>query len=85
MDRDDVRWRGYWPACPTPFREDESFDADAMRALLEWYIGEGMHGVFVNGTTGEWFSQSHEERAHLESAVHLRTPCRVRRDSLSQP
>jgi dihydrodipicolinate synthase/N-acetylneuraminate lyase len=62
MDRDDVRWRGYWPACPTPFREDESFDADAMRALLEWYIGEGMHGVFVNGTTGEWFSQSPEER-----------------------
>src|SRR5688572_15743773 len=21
-----------------------------------------MHGVFVNGTTGEWFSQTHEER-----------------------
>lgn len=62
MDRDDVQWRGYWPACPTPFREDGSFDADAMHALLEWYIGEGMHGVFVNGTTGEWFSQSPEER-----------------------
>ena len=62
MDRDDVQWRGYWPACPTPFRRDGSFDADAMCALLEWYIGEGMHGVFVNGTTGEWFSQSFEER-----------------------
>jgi dihydrodipicolinate synthase/N-acetylneuraminate lyase len=62
MDRDDVQWRGYWPACPTPFREDGSFDAEALRALLEWYVGEGMHGVFVNGTTGEWFSQSPEER-----------------------
>ena len=62
MDRNDVQWRGYWPACPTPFRRDGSFDADAMRALLEWYIGEGMHGVFVNGTTGEWFSQSFGER-----------------------
>ncbi len=62
MNRDDVQWRGYWPACPTPFREDGSFDADAMRALIEWYVGEGMHGVFVNGTTGEWFSQSPEER-----------------------
>lgn len=62
MTRDDVDWRGYWPACPTPFAEDGSYDAEAHRALLDWYVGEGMHGVFVNGTTGEWFSQSPEER-----------------------
>jgi 4-hydroxy-tetrahydrodipicolinate synthase len=30
--------------------------------LLEWYIGEGMHGLFINGTTGEWFSQNPDER-----------------------
>ena len=62
MRRDDVNWRGYWPACPTPFAADGSYDAETHRALLEWYIGEGMHGVFINGTTGEWFSQSAEER-----------------------
>ena len=45
MDRDDVTWRGYWPACPTPFRADESYDAETHRALLEWYIGEGLHGA----------------------------------------
>ena len=22
MNRDDVDWKGYWPACPTPFTED---------------------------------------------------------------
>jgi dihydrodipicolinate synthase/N-acetylneuraminate lyase len=65
MDRSDVSWRGYWAACPTPFREDESYDADAHRALLEWYIGEGLHGVLINGTTGEWFSQSAGERKEV--------------------
>ena len=62
MDRDDVSWSGYWPACPTPFAEDGAFDPDALRALLEWYIGEGLHGVLINGTTGEWFSQTADER-----------------------
>jgi len=62
MDRNDVNWRGYWAACPTPFAADHSYDADAHRALLEWYVGEGLHGVLINGTTGEWFSQTPEER-----------------------
>ena len=52
MDRNDVSWQGYWPACPTPFHADESLDLDSFRALLEFYIGEGVHGLLVNGTTG---------------------------------
>src|SRR5215207_3231321 len=62
MDRNDVDWRGYWAAVPTPFHEDGSLALDLLRDLLELYIGEGLHGVLVNGTTGEWFSQSVEER-----------------------
>jgi dihydrodipicolinate synthase/N-acetylneuraminate lyase len=62
MTRDDVNWRGYWPASPTPFTSDGAYDAETHAALLDWYVSEGMHGVFVNGTTGEWFSQTREER-----------------------
>ncbi len=62
MDRNDVDWRGYWAAVPTPFHEDGSLALDLLRELLEHYIGEGLHGVLVNGTTGEWFSQSADER-----------------------
>lgn len=70
MNRDDVSWRGYWPASPTPFAPDGSYDAGAHRALLDWYVRAGMHGVFVNGTTGEWFSQSDDERRLVaETAV----------------
>jgi dihydrodipicolinate synthase/N-acetylneuraminate lyase len=62
MNRDDVTWRGYWPACPTPFTANGALDLDSLRELIEWYLGEGMHGIFINGTTGEWFSQSPDER-----------------------
>lgn len=70
MDRHDVDWKGYWAACPTPFRADESYDADAHRALLDWYVEQGLHGVLVNGTTGEWFAQTHDERKRVaETAI----------------
>jgi dihydrodipicolinate synthase/N-acetylneuraminate lyase len=70
MDRSDVSWCGYWAACPTPFREDESYDAEAHRALLDWYVGEGLHGVLINGTTGEWFAQTPGERKQVaENAI----------------
>jgi 1-pyrroline-4-hydroxy-2-carboxylate deaminase len=62
MNRDDVGWRGYWPACPTPFTRAGEVDVESLRALVDWYLGEGMHGIFVNGTTGEWFSQTADER-----------------------
>src|SRR6476660_3126453 len=62
MDRESVDWHGYWPACPTPFTADGALDLESLRALVEWYVGQGMHGIFVNGTSGEWFSQSPEER-----------------------
>jgi 1-pyrroline-4-hydroxy-2-carboxylate deaminase len=72
MDRNDVSWHGYWPACPTPFHADQSLDLDSFRALLEFYIGEGVHGLLVNGTSGEWFSQTTAERhAVVEAAVEV--------------
>lgn len=65
MRYDEVTWRGYWPAAPTPFTRDGALDLEAWSALLELYVGQGVHGVLVNGTTGEWYSQSTEERADL--------------------
>ncbi len=71
MDRDNVDWKGYWPSCPTPFKAgDESLDLEALRALLDFYVGCGCHGVLINGTVGEWFSQSESERlAVAETAI----------------
>jgi len=65
MNRDDVNWHGYWPAAPTPFARDGTIDEPALRRLLNLYVEQGMHGILINGTTGEWFSQSEDERARV--------------------
>jgi len=62
MNRDDVDWGGYFPASVTPFTEDGALDTGTLHALISQYADRGMHGVLVNGTCGEWFSQSVEER-----------------------
>ena len=70
MDRNDVDWAGYFPAVVTPFTESGALDTDTLHALIEQYAERGMHGVVVNGTCGEWFSQSVDERkAVAETAV----------------
>lgn len=65
MNRDDVTWSGYWPAAPTPFTTDLELDEAALGAMLEMYAGNGVHGVLLNGSTGEWFSQSTAERRRV--------------------
>lgn len=67
MDRSSVDWRGYIPAITTPFTRDRQLDEKALQQLLEWLAAEGMHGIVVAGTTGEWFSLSDTERRILLS------------------
>jgi 1-pyrroline-4-hydroxy-2-carboxylate deaminase len=71
MNRDDVDWQGYWVAAPTAFGEDLSFDEQAFREVLRLYLRQGVHGLLINGTTGEWFAQSPQERREVARvAVH---------------
>jgi 1-pyrroline-4-hydroxy-2-carboxylate deaminase len=66
VDRNDVNWRGYWPASLTPFTEGgQEVDDDELRRLLRWYLSQGMHGVLVNGSTGEWYVQTDAERRRV--------------------
>jgi 4-hydroxy-tetrahydrodipicolinate synthase len=62
MDRSSVDWRGYIPAITTPFTRDRRLDEPGLGRLLEWLAAEGMHGIVVAGTTGEWFSLGDAER-----------------------
>lgn len=68
MNREDVNWQGYWPAAPTPYKQDGELDTSALQELVRFYIAQGVHGILINGTTGEWFSQSEEERRIVAEA-----------------
>lgn len=70
MDRNDVRWSGYWSAAPTPFESDGAVDHKALKSLMRLYRDLDLDGVLINGSTGEWFSQSISERkAVARSAI----------------
>jgi dihydrodipicolinate synthase/N-acetylneuraminate lyase len=70
--RDQVGWKGYLPAIVTPFGEDLQIDYPGLNVMLDWLVAEGMHGLVVAGTTGEWTSLSAGERTDLFSAVGRR-------------
>ncbi len=67
--RSRAEWRGYIPAITTPFDAERNLDLAALGGLLEWLHGEGMHGLLIAGTTGEWPSLSDPERAQLFAAA----------------
>jgi len=69
VNRDSISWRGYMPAITTPFDEQGKLDLPTLRKLVEWLADQGMHGLIVAGTTGEWFSMNSDEKAQLFSAV----------------
>ena len=65
VDPPDVDWHGYSVAAPTAFDADLAIDERAFRAVLRLYLSQGVHGLLINGTTGEWFAQSPRERRQV--------------------
>ncbi len=59
----DSTFRGVWPALTTPFRADLSLDAEGLGRLVETVLADGVHGIVVNGCTGESWALTPDERA----------------------
>lgn len=49
----------------TPVDAQNHFDEKAYRRLLEYFVENGVHGVFPFGTTGEFYAFKDEEYAHV--------------------
>lgn len=63
-------YRGVFVAATTPFLENGQVDTDTLARLTEHYIQEGIHGIFVLSSTGEYFAMSQENRmAAVETVV----------------
>ena len=65
----DPNFHGVWPALTTPFRDDLSLDTEALGRLTEVVIGDGVHGLVVNGCTGESWALTADERATVFRAT----------------
>ena len=58
-------FEGIWTPIVTPMKEDFSVDEAALAEVVEYLIAGGVNGIISAGTTGEYYAQSFEERAHL--------------------
>ncbi|HEY8262321.1 MAG TPA: dihydrodipicolinate synthase family protein, partial [Methylosinus sp.] len=67
MDAKTV-FRGSYTALVTPFA-DGAVDYAALRALVDWQIDSGTHGLVPVGTTGESPTLSHEEHKKVVETV----------------
>ncbi|RMS75296.1 4-hydroxy-tetrahydrodipicolinate synthase [Pseudomonas savastanoi] len=60
-----MQFRGIIPALVTPFTADQQLDEQALRNLIENLLNAGVHGLFVLGTNGEFFTLSQSEKLKI--------------------
>lgn len=70
MTQSSSPFEGIIPAIVTPFTEDGSaVDEKALRRLVRFEIDAGVGGLIPAGSTGEFFSLTHEERKQVVEIV----------------
>ncbi len=64
-------FRGSYTVTVTPFTPDgNSIDVPALKRFLDWQLAEGVPGIIVLGTTGEFIALSDDERREvIDTAV----------------
>ncbi len=57
--------KGVIPPLITPLTRDEHLDEQGLSRLLKYVLDGGVHGVFVLGSTGEFYALSFEEKKKI--------------------
>jgi 4-hydroxy-tetrahydrodipicolinate synthase len=68
---------GVWPTMITPFTNDNKIDFAALEKMIEWYIQNGVDGLFAVCQSSEMFFLSIEERVQLARFVKKQAGNRV--------
>src|SRR5262249_59001368 len=60
-----VTLSGIIPPLVTPMQPDEDVDLLRLRALINHQLEKGVHGIFVLGTTGEFYALDDSEKQQV--------------------
>ena len=60
-----MEFNGIYTPVITPHFDDFSIDEAGFARMINHLIDEGVHGIIIAGTTGEYYAQSMEERQRL--------------------
>jgi 4-hydroxy-tetrahydrodipicolinate synthase len=77
MTADIARLTGCGTALVTPFNDDASIDEEALRALVDWQIAEGIHFLVPCGSTGEAATMTIDEHCRVVEIVATQANGRV--------
>lgn len=69
--------KGIIPAMVTPLTKEGKVNEKGLRQFVDYLIQGGSHGLFVVGTTGEFYGLSPEEKKELFEITVDQTKCRV--------
>lgn len=64
-----MRLRGIIPPVVTPFTADQELDLPRLRQHIDWLLSRGVHGIFVLGTTSEFYALDETEKQAVVSAA----------------
>ncbi|MBT8096696.1 MAG: dihydrodipicolinate synthase family protein [Woeseia sp.] len=57
-----MQLNGIYTPLITPFRDDLTIDFDAFGKVIDWQIENGVHGLIIGGSTGEFYALTPAER-----------------------
>ncbi|MFS0562728.1 4-hydroxy-tetrahydrodipicolinate synthase [Terribacillus sp. 179-K 1B1 HS] len=64
-----MKLAGIWPAMVTAFDEEQHVSENNLKQLTDHLIGEGVHGLFILGTNGEFHTLTTEEKLLVARTV----------------
>lgn len=57
----NCNFEGIWAGLPTPWKKDLSLDDNSLAANIQRMIKVGVHGIYLLGSTGEFYALDHGE------------------------
>jgi N-acetylneuraminate lyase len=63
------KYEGIFPALYACYNDDGSVSIERTKALTQWFIDQGVNGLYVGGSSGECIYQTKEERKAVLEAV----------------
>lgn len=60
-----MKFEGIYTPAITPLAADGAIDNTAFAEVLEYLIAEGIHGIIIAGSTGEYYAHTTQERLAL--------------------
>lgn len=72
-----VEFEGTFVVVVTPFSSNEELDIESLKANIDYYVKNGIHGIVVGGSTGEFAALSIQEHKKIIETVVDRVNKRV--------